>query len=133
MFVVRRKLEMPCQLPGARMQRNDTIGKQVVAGTRVTEEIWAGIADAPEKQVKRRVITAGDPGWAATCSPCVIFPGLVTKFTRARNRIELPQSLTCRDVEGRQKSANPEFATSHPHDDGTVYNKWRASQRVAIG
>ncbi len=45
--VVRRELEVPFQLAGLDVERDDAVGVQVVASALITVEVGAGIADGP--------------------------------------------------------------------------------------
>src|SRR5262249_50261792 len=127
------KLKIPCQFPGARVQRNDAVGKKIVAGTHLTRKIWTGIADTPVDEIKRWVIASSNPSGATSGSPGIAPPRLVADFARTRNGVELPKPLPSSHVEGSEKSANTELTSRYPNNYGTIYNEWRSSQRVTIG
>ena len=50
--IVRRELEMPLQLSGLRIERDDRIGIQVVALPIVADHVRPGIADGPVQRVE---------------------------------------------------------------------------------
>jgi|SRR6266550_2856403 len=133
MFVVGCKLEIPSKLPGTRMQRNNAVGKKVVAGAFITGERWGGITDPPVKKIKRRVITSRNPRWTATAFPSFVLPRLMTSFAWPGNGIEPPFLLASRGIVGGKKAANAKFAARYPDDDGMVHDKRRSSKRKSIG
>src|SRR5436309_10135523 len=83
MCVVWNELEVPLQDAAVRVECDCGIGVQVVAGTNVTVPIRRRIANAPDDQVLRGVVGAGNPRWPSAPLPCIAAPRFVTFFTRS--------------------------------------------------
>src|SRR5262249_22014990 len=115
------------------MQRNYAVGEKVVAGAFITGESWGRITDPPIKEIKRRVITSGNPGSTATAFPSFVLPRLVASFTRTGNGFELPLLLASRDVICGEKAANAIIAASYPNDDRMIHDKRRSGERKSVG
>src|SRR6516162_3504355 len=99
------------------MERDHTVGEQVIAGTHVRREIRTWISDAPIKQVSRRIIASRVPCRAAARSPRIIFPALVSDFAQTRDRFKFPLSLTSRCIVGSEKPTSSELASCYPDHD----------------
>jgi len=63
---VRGELVIPLHLAGGRIEREDTIGEQVIAAALAVVRIGPGIAGRPEEGVGGRVVGTGEPRGAAT-------------------------------------------------------------------
>src|SRR5205814_495953 len=76
--VVRRELEMPLQLTGVGIERDDAVRVEVVAGTLTRIPVRTGVPDAPVREIQRRIVRAGDPHRRAAVLPIVAPPGIAT-------------------------------------------------------
>ncbi len=56
MHVVGRELEVPLQLAGLGIKRDDRVGVEIVARPIVSDQVVAGIADRPVEGVKLLVV-----------------------------------------------------------------------------
>ena len=70
-IVVRRELEVPLELARVGVERDDAVGVQIVAGTLRRVPVGAGIADAPIREIERRVVRAREPHRRAAVLPRV--------------------------------------------------------------
>jgi len=58
-----------------------------------------------------------DPGCAATSSPRIVLPCVVSELARAGYRVELPLLSASFCIVGRHETANPVLATSDANHD----------------
>src|ERR1019366_6193922 len=91
--VVRRELVVPFQLPRGGVERQHGRGVQIVSLTLVTVVVRAWIAGGPVKQLGFRVVSAGEPGGAATVLQRPTAPTLRPRLTRRRDGPEPPDAL----------------------------------------
>ena len=86
--IVRRVLEVPGQLAGVDVQRDDGVGVEVVAGTRLRIVDRDRIAGAPDRELRRRIVGAGLPEAAAAGLPGVVrvLPGFAARDRPASAR-----------------------------------------------
>src|SRR6202008_3556871 len=91
--VVRYGLEVPRDLAGGRLQRDDAGGVEIVALAVLTIEIRGRVAGAPVDQVQLRIVGAVHPWRAPAVHPAVALPGVVAFLARPRNDVEPPALL----------------------------------------
>src|SRR5258708_17475001 len=95
------RLEMPNQFARLCIQRNDAVCEEVVAQPVATIEVPRGGAGTYKNQPVFLIDRSAPPGvCGAMVLPGAILPGLVSKFTRTRNRAESPDLFAASDVEG---------------------------------
>src|SRR5688572_7597380 len=102
---------MPFELAGVRVERDDRIGIEVVAGTLCGIPIRSGVADSPVRQVQVWVIGACDPDRRASVLPVVALPGFVAGLTGPGDCVETPYLTTSPRVECGDEASNAELAT----------------------
>ncbi len=115
--VVRGELEVPFELAGVAVERDEGTGIEIVAGAGVAIPIGGGIADAPVEEVQRGVVGAGDPSGAATGFPGVVLPGFVAGFAGFWNGMEAPFPLACFCMVGVEPTTDAGFAAAGADDD----------------
>src|SRR6188508_1276190 len=127
-------LEVPAVFAGARLERDDRGGEQVVAGANRTVEIGAGITgrevDEPELGIDGRRI----PHRGAAVHPdlVVLRPGIVAELARTRNRIERPKQLAVAGVVCFDAPAHPDLGTRKARDDHAVVIERRTRDGEAL-
>ena len=87
---MRRELVVPPELAGVRVERDDRIGVEVVAGPLRAVVVGADVADAPVGQVELRIVGARQPD-----RPAAVLPGLGIADGRvggARSHVSAPGS-----------------------------------------
>src|SRR5882762_7916472 len=99
---MRDLLEVPLQLSGIQVQRNNTIRVEIGSLAGVAVEIGGRIADSPVDRVQGGIERAGHPGGAAAILPTVAAPGLVPFFAGAGDGPELPGLASRLHIEGGQ-------------------------------
>src|ERR1043166_9013417 len=94
--VMWRRLEMPHQLSGVRIQGDDRAGIEVVAGASFPGEHRVRVAGPPVEEVQLRVVSPGDPRHtAAVCDGvAVLRPCLGTRLAWLRRGIPAPLELS---------------------------------------
>src|SRR5258705_12366134 len=93
-------LKVPDALASARIQSDQTLSKESVAGPLASEEIIGGRAEGQIDVAERLVRAHHRPNVCGTRRfPRSLLPGLVTELALARNGAELPQLRAGADVE----------------------------------
>ena len=127
-------LEVPTVFAGARLERDDRRGEQVVARANRTVEIGAGITgreiDEPELGIDGRRI----PHRGAAVHPDVgvLRPGIVTELARARNRVERPEQLPVFGAVCFDAPAHADLGTREDIDDLALVIELRYRDREAF-
>ena len=116
-IVMRRELEIPFQLAGIGVERDDAIAIEVVAAAVVAIPIGTGVADAPVSEIELGIVGAGDPHGGAASLPGIAGPGFVAGLARAGDGVEAPGFLAGGGVEGGDETADAELAAGDSHDD----------------
>ena len=129
--VVRRELEVPLQLSGIRIERHDAVGVEIVARPQIRVPVRTGIPDAPERQVRRRIVGRRHPQRSAAGLPRVAFPGFVAGLAGPGNRVEAPDFLSGARVECRDKTADAVFAAADADEHLVLDDERRHRDRVA--
>src|SRR5262249_48321182 len=85
--VVRRVLEVPDQLAGVDVERNDRVGVEIVAGAGLGIVLRHWISGPPDREPGRRIVGTGLPQAATTRLPGVVLvlPGLAARLARLRD------------------------------------------------
>ena len=138
---------MPLQPAVVRVQRDDRVGVEVVAGPLLVVPVGSGVADAPIRQVQRGIVRAGHPDRTAAVLPRfriaerrrrgrTRLPRITARFVRRGNRVEAPCFPAAPRVEGRNEPADPILAAADTDDD-LVFDDQRGVgdriTRLAIG
>src|SRR5215471_15103328 len=100
---------MPLEPSRIRIERDDRIGVEIVAGPLIRVPVGTGVADSPIRQVELRIERSRDPDRAAPVFPrlgiAVRFgnggtrrPCFETGFTGARNGMEAPDLLAASSI-----------------------------------
>src|SRR5262249_33685721 len=77
-LVVLRELEVPVELAGVGIQREQGVGVEIVSGATLAAIGRSGIASWPENLIGCRIVGAGIPGRGAADFPGVTFPCVVS-------------------------------------------------------
>src|SRR5688500_13541544 len=94
------ELKVPDALAGARIQGDQTLSKESVAGPPASEEIVRGRAEGQIDVAERLIGAHHRPDvCGARRLPGFLLPGLVAELALARDGAELPQLLAGADVE----------------------------------
>src|SRR5262249_13117291 len=129
--VTGRKLVMPLDLAGLRIERVYRVGIEVVALANSGVE-RPGIADAPIHGMELGIERAGNPGRAAAVLPGVSRPGLVARLARARHRIGAPDMLAGLRIPAVDEQARPELRTRDAGQDDAVGDERRSGHRISV-
>src|SRR5439155_14913366 len=99
--IVRRVLEIPGELAGFNVERDDRVRVQVVAGTRLRVVDRDRVAGAPDRQLRRGIVRADLPQAAAAGLPRVVgvLPRLAAGIARLRHDVPAPQLVAGTRVE----------------------------------
>src|SRR5215213_4224369 len=93
-------LKVPDALAGARIQGDQTLSKESVAGPLASEEIVRGRAEGQIDVTELLVSAHHRPDVCGTRRfPRFLLPGLVAELALARDGAELPQLLAGADIE----------------------------------
>lgn len=130
--VVRSKLEVPFQLSGVGIERQNAICVQVVAWARLAHEIGRRVARRPIQNVNFRIVCARYPGCATTMKIGIAGPTGRTKFFRPGNGPELPLESYCHCIVGGEESAHSRVSAGSAHDYGPFHNEWSAGRAVVF-
>ena len=99
--VVVHGLEIPDQLAGAGVERDQAVAEEVRASAVRSIEVVLGACRGHEEHpalcVQRHAAPCVRP---ADCLPCVLRPGVVAGFTGMRHGVEGPRLFACKNVEG---------------------------------
>src|SRR5262249_1070734 len=96
MRVVRCELEMPFELSGLEIERDNRAGVKIVAAPSASVEIRPGISGGPVEQVQIRIEGSAEPGSPATPLNRKIAPGLRARIALGGNGIKAPELLAGR-------------------------------------
>ena len=130
-LVVRRELEMPLELTGVGVERDDRFAVEVVAGAAIAVPVGTRIADAPVGQIEIGIVGAGHPDRAAAGLPRIAGPRLVSALARTGNGVEAPGLLAGAGVERGDKPADAEFAADGADDDLVLDDQRSQGEAVA--
>src|SRR4029077_12977352 len=137
----RRELIVPLQFSRVRVERDDRIGVEVVAGPLLAVVIRADVADAPVRQIQLRSGGAGQPNRSAAVFPRVgiakafalrrtALPRVRSLFAWRRNRVEAPRLFSCRHVIRGNESADAVLAAADADDHLVLDDERRVRDRV---
>src|SRR5215472_521160 len=125
-------LKMPDPLSSLSVQRNQTIGKKVVANAIRSIKVECGRAGGYVEDARLGIEShacpvVGAPAGLPRCSG----PGVIAVFARMRNRVEAPAELACANLVSANVTRRSwqclGFATA---DEKQVFvNQWRAGQK----
>ncbi len=115
--VVGRELEVPFELAGVRIEGNDAVGVEVVAGAHTGVPVWAGVAGAPVGEVEFGVVGAGEPDGAAAVDPGVAAPSFVAGLAFFGDGFEAPDFAASGCVVGSDEATDAELAAGGADDD----------------
>ena len=116
--VVLDRLKMPDALAGVRIEREERVGEQVVAGTVGAVEIGRGGAGGDEDESTFYIDCHSRPVvGAARVGPGVLRPGVVAVLAGTRNGVERPAKPPGADVVGADVAARCRQALGRPAAD----------------
>src|SRR5712675_3495495 len=115
---MRRELKMPLQLSGVGIQREHTIGVEIIAGPRAAIEIRRRITRAPVQRVEFGVVRSRHPGGAAATQIRIAWPTFRAGLAGPRYGPEAPGQLAGLRIEGGKEASyavvTPRSADDHP-------------------
>src|SRR5207248_4357429 len=79
-----------------------------------------------------RIVRAGHPRRRAAARPRIAFPGLVSRFAAAGDRVEAPRALPRRRLVRVDETANAELTAGDADDDFVFDDERRAREAVAL-
>src|SRR5947209_14152290 len=132
MLVCRRKLVVPAEFSGARIESYHTVRKEVGPGTFLTQEGGRRVAYAPVQEIQLRVISPGRPGGGSARLPGVARPRVMPEFPRTRHRIELPQKASVARRICRDEPAHAKLSAGDSYDHAVAQSERCPGHRVAI-
>src|SRR5690348_8383682 len=106
-------------LAGRGIEPQHGAGIEIVARMQGTRP-WRGVADAPIDGLGVLVVGAGHPGRTTARLPVVALPGVMAGLALARNGEGPPQLLAVLGIEGRDITADAEFAAGAADNDFSV-------------
>ena len=120
--VVRRVLEVPRQLAGGDVERDDRVRVQVVARPELRVVDRERVAGADDVKILRRVVGPGLPDAAAAGLPgvVIVLPRSAARVAGLRHRVPAPQLRAAVDVERRHPAAGAAVARAVLHQDFAV-------------
>lgn len=132
--VVMDDLVMPFQLTGLDVERDDGVGKEIVACAQLAAELRNGIADAEVCEAQLRIDRRGHPHAAAARLPVLVIlrPGLVTFMALVGNDVEGPLLLAGLGVQPDDAPAQPEVAVRHAGNEHAVRVGRRRGDLLAL-
>src|SRR5262249_53044150 len=106
--VVGRILVIPAQLAGGGVERQRTVGVEIVARPIGAVGVRRRVSRTPVGGVGRGIIRAGDIEGAATGLPGIVLvlPGLMPRLAGSRNGVEAPELVAGLGVERDQPVAH---------------------------
>ena len=110
-------LEIPFELAGIGIERDEGVGVEIGAHAIAAVEIRRGIAGAPVDQIEVRIVGAGVPGGTAAQLPGIARPCFGAGLAGRGNRVEAPDQLAGLGVEGVEIAAVGDFASGDAGDD----------------
>ena len=127
-----RELIMPFQFSCARIERENALGEQVVAGPVPAVGVGVRGGSGPEKRVGLRVVAASQPGCAASELGVFPLPGFVAWFLLARNGPESPRTLAGGSLVSSQKSANPPIGAGDARHNHVFHHQRRHRRAIVL-
>src|SRR5271169_27512 len=133
-LVVRCVLKIPDDLAGIGVDRERRIGVQIVARAILGVEHGGRLTRAPIHQICGCIICTGIPEGAAAGLPrvVVVCPGLVTGFTRRRDRVGTPQYLTGFGVDCHQPASPAYISTGSRYDYHVLNDERRTREHIRV-
>ncbi len=131
MLVVLGELEVPVQLAGVGVEREQGIGVEVVAGASFAAIRRRGISGGPENLIRGGIVGPRIPCRCATDLPRIAFPGVVAGLSGTGNGVETPFALAGIGVVGIDESADAILSAGNADDDQVLHGEWRDGEAVA--
>src|SRR4029077_6499832 len=128
--IVGSELEIPFELAGVGIQGEDTIGIEVVAGTRCSVEIGGGIAGAPVDGIEFWIVGARHPSGAAPAQVHFAGPTGRAGLAGAGNSPKTPSELAGFRAECGNEAAHAIVAAGSSDNDFVLYDERRAGGAV---
>src|SRR2546430_15475457 len=102
---------------GVDVERDHRAGVEIVARALIAEP-RRGIAGTPEREVRFRIVGAGDPDRAPAALVVIAprRPGLAARLARRRNGVGLPQRLAGLGVHSGNETAHAKLAARCAED-----------------
>src|SRR6185437_14985989 len=121
------ELVIPLQAPSLRVDCDNAARVQINSRPHVTLEVRPRISNSPINKIEVRIIRAGQPRGSAAFFPGVAWsPCFVPGFTRARNRIEAPQTLAINRRVGVDETSDSVIPARNS-DKNLVFNRQRST------
>ena len=130
--VVRRELEVPLQLAGVRIEREDRVRVEVVALALVAVVVGTRIAGRPVEQARFGIVGAGQPGGGAAVLDRLADPRLRAGLAGRGHGPEPPHALAGRGPVRVEESADALVAARDAGDHQIVDDERRAGGAVVL-
>src|SRR5208337_4553002 len=110
------ELEIPFELAGLGIERENRIGVEIVAHAFAAIEVGTGISDGPEESVGLGIVGACHPGVAGTVFYIFARPCFRARFARLRDSPESPGFFARGLIVSSEKSARAFVASGGARD-----------------
>src|SRR3954453_8556618 len=125
-------LKIPDPLSGLSLQRNQTIGKKVVANAIRPIKVERGRARGHVENARLGIESHACPVVGAPAGlPCSSGPAVIAVFAGMRNRVEAPAELACANLVSANVTRRSRqclgFATAD--EKQVLVNQWRTGQK----
>src|SRR5579859_4645428 len=131
-FVVPGELEIPFEFAGVRIEGQQGVTVEIVAGAPDAAIAGRRIAGGPEGGIGCWIIGAGDPRGRAANFPGVGFPSFVAWFAGARNGVEAPFTFAGGGIVGVDEAPDSVFAARDAHEDEISDGQRREGNAVSL-
>src|SRR5690606_36836186 len=132
-LVVWRELVPPLELAGVDVEHDDGVAVEVVAEPDAAVPVRCGIAGAPEREIRHRVVGPGVPHRGPAGLPRIAGRRLVARLAGPWDRIEAPHLLAGLRVERGDVCADAHVAAGRADDHLVLDDVWRHRDREALG
>ena len=126
-----RKLVIPFQLAGIRIERDHGTAIEIVAPALVAVPVRTGISDAPISQVEIRIVGTRHPHGSAPSLPRIASPGFVARLARARDGVKSPNFFARFHIVGRQETADTVLTAGGTDNHLVLHDQRGHGQSVA--
>ena len=125
---------MPFDLSSVGIERERTVGIEIVTGPILVVPVWAWIADAPDDGIGRRIVAARDPCRTAAAGRgvVVVLPGVVTGLALARNREGAPYFFLGREIGRREPAADSILCAGNAGNSHVLDDERRPGKDLAF-
>src|SRR5579872_5180685 len=131
-LIVFSELEIPVQLSGVSVEREQRVAVEVIAGACLPTIGGCRISRRPENLIRGRVKRSRIPGRGAADFPRIAIPRFMTGLTRARNGVKAPLALAGGCIVSIDESPNAVLTSGNSKDNQIFHCERRHSEAVSF-